>query len=214
LNTDRPRWLTSAATAGGVLALTALIWWGWKHPLMQTWIAEASPIPFFAAMALLPALGVPIGPFFVLAGAAFGIRLGLVGSAAALGVNLLLCYRIGRGRLRRMMARLLGRLGYSLPSFDGRRTGAARFTLLVKLTPGLPAFAKNYLLGLAGVPLRMYFIVGMAVTGTYGAALVILGESAFHHDLRRLVVPALVIALAGIGVWIWRRKQRDRARTA
>jgi uncharacterized membrane protein YdjX (TVP38/TMEM64 family) len=203
--TRRRGWFTSAATAVVVITLAALLWWGWRLPAFQSWKAEASPIPFFTVMALLPALGIPIAPFFVLAGATFGIRLGLAGSAAALAVNLLLCHRIGRGRLRTGVARALTRFGYELPAFEGQKAGAVRFTLLVRLTPGLPHFAKNYLLVLAGVPLPMYLLVSSSITGAYGAALIIFGESAFHHDLRGLVLPVLVAGVGALGLWAWRR---------
>jgi uncharacterized membrane protein YdjX (TVP38/TMEM64 family) len=195
------------AAAVVVVALVALLWWGWNQPVLETWKAEASPVPFFAAMALLPALGIPLTPFFVLAGAAFGTRVGLAGSMIALGVNLILSYWVGRGRLRAWMTHLLSRFGYVLPDFDAREKGAVRLTLLVKFMPGLPGFAKSYLLAMAGVPFALYFVVSMVVTGAYGAGLVVLGESAFHHDSRHVVVAAVLIGVAAVGVWTWRRRR-------
>jgi uncharacterized membrane protein YdjX (TVP38/TMEM64 family) len=190
-----------------VVALAALLWWGWNQPVFRSWQAEASPVPFFVAMALLPAIGIPVTPFFVLAGAAFGPRIGLVGSILALAANLVLCHWIGRRKLRAWLTRGFSRFGYALPDFDARKQGALRYTLLVKFMPGIPGFARNYLLATAGVPFSLYFVVSMAITGAYGAALVILGESAFRHDGPHMVVAAVLIGLAVTGTWTWRRRQ-------
>jgi uncharacterized membrane protein YdjX (TVP38/TMEM64 family) len=106
------------------------------------------------------------------------------------------------------MTRLLSQFGYTLPDFDVKKEGAVRLTLLVKFMPGLPGFAKNYLLAMAGVPFALYFIVSMAISGVYGAALVVLGESAFHHDARHLIVAAVLIGVVAIGAAVWRRTSR------
>lgn len=198
---------SSVTAAVVVTALIALLWWGWNQPVIRTWKAEASPVPFFVAMALLPAVGIPLTPFFVLAGAAFGIPVGLAGSAMALGMNLIVCHWVGRGKLRTSMTRLLSRFGHALPEFDARKGGAVRLTLLVKFMPGVPAFAKNYLLAIAGVPFAPYFIISLLITGAYGVALVVLGESAFHHDARHGILAAVLIGLAAMGAWIWRRRR-------
>jgi uncharacterized membrane protein YdjX (TVP38/TMEM64 family) len=195
------------AAAALVIALVVLLWWGWNQPVVREWKAEASPVPFFIAMALLPAVGMPLTPFFVLAGAAFGTHTGLVGSMAAVAVNLIVCHWVGRGALRTWVARVFSRFGYTLPSVDARREGALRLVLMVKFMPGLPGFARNYLLAMAGVPFALYFGISMVVTGIYGAALVVLGESAFHHDARHVVAAAVVIVLGAIGVVVWRRRR-------
>jgi len=210
----RRRWVVTLGTAFLVAAVAGLLWWAWSRSGVQDWMAEAPPLPFFAAMAVLPALGAPITPFFVLAGAAFGSRLGLAGSAAALAANLTLCHSLARGKLRPRIASLLARFGYTLPDFEVRREGRFRFTLLVKLAPGLPAFAKNYLLGVAGVPFALYFVVSMAITGAYGAALAVLGTAALHHDVGHGVTAAAVLVLAATGAWLWRRRAGSRAAEA
>jgi uncharacterized membrane protein YdjX (TVP38/TMEM64 family) len=155
---------------------------------------------------VFPALGIPITPFFLVAGATFGIRLGIAISLGALAANLTLCHWVASSGLRPRIASLLERFGHQLPDFEDRETGALRFTLLVKLAPGVPAVAKNYLLGLARVPFLVYFAVSMLITGLYGAALVLLGESLFEHDLSHLIVAAVVIVVAAFVVWWWRKR--------
>ena len=80
-------WARRALGALTLLVLAVLIWNAWDHQAFIAWREEAGVVPFFLAMALLPALGVPITPFFIVAGATFGTFVGLTGSAIArLGV--------------------------------------------------------------------------------------------------------------------------------
>lgn len=49
-------------------------------------------------------------------------------------------------------------------------------TALVKLAPGVPAFAKNDLIVLAGVAFPAFFEISMAATWSYKVELVIFDE--------------------------------------
>lgn len=195
-------------TLAATLALGALVffvWTAWNHELVAAWKREAGPLPFFTLMAVLPVIGVPITPLFLLAGAAFGTSAGLLGSLLSLAVNLWLCHWIATSGLRPRLERLLRRYNYQLPDFRGHPQNTLKFSVLVKLAPGVPAFAKNYLLGISGVPLPIYFAVGMVVTGIYGALLVILGESLLVHDLRQSALSVgLLAVIAGGLAWAWR----------
>jgi uncharacterized membrane protein YdjX (TVP38/TMEM64 family) len=172
------------------------------------WIRDAGPLPLFGAMAILPAFGMPLTPFFILAGATFGVARGLLGSGVALALNLALCYWIARSGMRPRLVSLLRRFSYELPDFEEKDKGAVRFTLAVKLAPGVPGFAKNYVLGVAGVPLAVYFGLSMLITGAYATALVVLGESFLEHNLDHTIIAGAVVIALAIGVWLWRRKSR------
>jgi uncharacterized membrane protein YdjX (TVP38/TMEM64 family) len=195
---------TFGAALGVVLAFV-LLWLLWNRTSMQSW-TDAGVLPFFVSMAALPAIGIPITPFFLAAGAAFGTRIGVIGSLVALGANLTLCYWIARSGLKSRIARLMTRLGYVLPTVDANTRGI-RFTLLVKLTPLLPAFAKNYLLGIVGVPFVPYWVLSMLITGAYGVAVLVLGESVLSHDVDRGLVLAVAIVVVPLAVWLWRRRR-------
>ena len=156
---------------------------------------QAHPIPFFAVMALLPMVGVPVTPFFILAGAAFRTRVAVAGSIVALGLNLAGCYLLARKMQPRIDA-LLRRLDYELPDFGARKKGSTRATLAVKFAPGLPAFVKNYGLALAGVAFPPYFILSMLISGTYGVSIIVLGKSLFDHDRNRILLVGISLVAA------------------
>jgi uncharacterized membrane protein YdjX (TVP38/TMEM64 family) len=146
----------------------------------------------------------------IAAGATFGVRLGLVGSLIALAANLIASYRIARSGLRPHLERLFQRFDYELPNFDGQPRNALRFTLMVKFAPGVPAFVKNYGLGVAGVPFTLYFVASMLITGVYSALLVVLGESLFTHETNMVVVAGGAVLLVAFAVYLWRKRSNER----
>jgi uncharacterized membrane protein YdjX (TVP38/TMEM64 family) len=201
----RRRALTVVALAG----LVVLLWSAWELDAVMAWLHHARPVPFFAAMAVLTSLGAPPTPFLVVAGASFGVGVGLAGSLLATAVSLWVNYAVARGGLRPRVEALLRRFGQGLPSLGEAqgRARAVRFTLLVKLAPG-PVLLKNYLLAVAGVPFAPYFAVSMLVSGAYAVALVVLGDSVLDHQLERALPAALVLATAAaLGLW-WRQRRR------
>ncbi|MGY6519524.1 MAG: TVP38/TMEM64 family protein [Lysobacteraceae bacterium] len=200
------QWALRAAGVVVVLALLVALWQWFDREAFMAWKQQAGPVPFFAAMAVLPALGLPVTPFFIVAGATFGVAMGLGGSLAALLVNFSLCYWIARSGLRPFLLRVLGRFASRIPDFDGRRDRAVGFVLLVKFAPGVPAFAKNYLLGVAGVPFRLYLVLSMLISGVYAAAFVLLGESVLERDASGAALAVGVLLAAGLAFWWVRRK--------
>jgi uncharacterized membrane protein YdjX (TVP38/TMEM64 family) len=192
-----------------LVAVFALFWVIWNGDALRSFKAEAGPLTFFMAMAVLPALGFPLTPFFVMAGAVFGARMGLLGSVLALSLNLALCYWIARSGLRRPLRSLFARFGYEIPDFERESTGVLRFVALVKMAPGVPGFAKNYILGLVGVPFWTFFLYSLLFTGLYAAALTVLGQSLGEHDFTRTSVATVVLIAMVVGLWVWRGRRAN-----
>lgn len=189
-----------------VVGVLALLWLRWDQAAFLAWKQQVGLLPYFLLMAVLPAFGLPITPFFIVAGATFGIAIGLAGSLLALALNLSLAYWIAQTGLRRFVLALLKRFEVSAPDFADRRDRALGFILLVRFTPGPPAFVKNYLLGAAAVPFGLYLGVSMLISGVYALGFVVLGESALEGDPLRLGL-GLVLLLAAAGlVWGLRRR--------
>jgi uncharacterized membrane protein YdjX (TVP38/TMEM64 family) len=187
------------------LSLLALLWvWReWDQDAFFAWKREAGPVPFFAALAILPALGVPTTPFFLLAGMTFGVAVGLVGTAASLAINMMLCFWIAHSGLREWLRRLLARWGKELPRMEPKQ--ALRFALLVKLAPGVPTFVKQYALGLSGLKVLPYFLVSFLITMPYAAAFVVLGESVFDFDWQQAIGALVVLVVLSAALYALRR---------
>jgi len=206
-----PHARTAALVLGGALVVAVLSWLIWNGDAVAAFKREAGPLTFFSAMALLPALGFPLTPFFVMAGATFGSRAGLIGCAIALSFNLALCYWIARSGLRRPLLSLLERFDYDIPNFENESRSALRFVVLVKVTPGLPGFVKNYMLGLMGVPFWTFFLASLAFTGAYALALVYLGDSLRDHDISNATLAVLAVLVLALVVWLWCRHKGQGA---
>ena len=192
-------------------ALLYFLWSNWDSAAISTWKREASPLLFFSALAMLPAFGLPTTPFFLLAGTTFGIPVGLVGTFIALGMNLAVCYWIARSGLRPFLERILRRFSFELPDLQGGGSNTLRFALAIKFAPGLPAFVKNYVLGMVGVPFALYFGLSMLITGAYAALLVVLGESLLAHNRSTAGAVIAAILVLGVGVWWWQKRgERER----
>jgi uncharacterized membrane protein YdjX (TVP38/TMEM64 family) len=200
------RRLTIVARIVSVVLLAGLLWHFWDHQAFLEWKREAGPVPFFLALAILPALGFPTTPFYLIAGATFSLPVALGGSFLALAANLVLCYLVATGPLRRSLLRLLARFDYRLPDLGRRRSW--RFLLMVKFMPGVPAFVKNYLLGLAGVPFALYFGVSIAITGIYLTSFVVLGESVLDRDPRQAALALGVLVIFALVIWWYKRRKR------
>lgn len=197
--------------AAAVVGLAILLWSVWDRDAVVELKQQLHPLGFFAAAAVLPAVGVPLTPLFIVAGASFGVAVGLLVSLLALAANLALCYWLASSALRPRLDSLLRRFDYQLPDAHALERNPVRFTALIKLAPGLPAFVKHYILGLTRVPFGVYMLVSMLVTGAYAGVLIVLGDSLFDHDLDRgLLAIAAALVLATF-LWRWRRK---RARSA
>jgi uncharacterized membrane protein YdjX (TVP38/TMEM64 family) len=207
---SRWRYVRIALAAIALLAFMYLVWEAYDYQAVVAWLQALPPLPFFIAMTLLPAIGVPSTGFYILAGASFGISLGLAITLCAVAANATLCFWLAR-KLRPAFERLLRRFRTELPDFSERRSSATRFVVGVKVAPGVPAFAKNYTLGMSGVSFRMFFLATMVLTGAYAAAFVVVGESLLAHQSSPVVI-ALVVLAAVLG-FIWLRRRRT-ARTA
>ena len=171
-------------------------------------IRDAGPWVFFAAMTILPAIGVPMLAFTIPAGEAFAPQLGLGGVIAValvvLAVNLALTYWLARRALRPLLLGLVKHYGYSVPRVTPEN--ALMIALLVRLTPGPPYALQGYILGIAEVPFRLYMIVSWLCMTPWAVGAIVLGRGILNGNFK-LVAAGLAVLVAAIGaVQVVRRK--------
>lgn len=212
-------WIVLVAVAAAA-CLGGLVLWGIDvRGLYNRGMAAlrgAGPWWYFLAMALLPALGVPVLTFTLTAGPIFSPQLGtgpVVGAAlAAVTVNLVLTYCLARWVLRPWISRLLPRLGYRMPALDSG--DLTDLIVVVRVVPGVPFFAQNYLLGLADAPVLRYLLISCGVIWSYTAGIIVFGDAVLHgKGAMACGAVGLLGAAAAVGHFL-RRHYQARKRLA
>lgn len=202
-------WARRAGIAVLVVGLGYVMISIWDRDALVSWMSTVSPVLFFLAMAVLPAIGVPLSPFMIVSGAIFGVWLGLIVSIAAIAINLCLGYAIAQSKLRPRLESLFERFGYKVPDFTAGGRSAWRFATAIKLTPALPSFAKMYVLAVTAVPFPIYFGVSLGISGAFAVAWIVLGDSLLAHDVNHTTVAAIAIAALAVVAVMWWRKRRN-----
>ena len=169
------------------------------------WMRAAGPGVFFTAMALVPA---PLWMFTVPAGEAFASELTLPGviaaALAAIAVQIALCYGLARYALRPLVEKLVRRFGYAVPSLNAEN--ALSVALLVRLTPGPPLFLQCFLLGVAGMPFRLYMVVSWLCTVPWVIGGVVLGRGILAGNFSTVLMGVSFLGAASIAVRLLRRR--------
>lgn len=175
-------------------------------------VRGGGPVLFFAAEALLPALGAPLAAFNLVAGEAFAPQMTMPGVVAAamvaIALNLALTYWLARHAFRPFLTKLVARYGYTVPRVTA--ANALTVSLVVRLTPGPPFFLQGYLLGLAEVPFRLYMIVSWLAVLPWAVAFIVLGKAAREGSFGKIVTAVGLIVVAVVAVQLIRRRLARR----
>lgn len=176
-------------------------------------ISNAGPWVYFSMMALLPAFGVPMLGFLLPAGAIFGQQLGIgtviILSLTAVSVNLIFTYYLARYAMHGIIQTLLKKVGHKLPIMD--RDDSTHLTVVLRVTPGIPFFVQNYLLGIARVPFVPYLLVSCFFSWTYAVAYVLFGDALLHGKAKVAVMAISMFIAALAATHIARRHYAKRA---
>jgi len=149
---------------------------------------------FFGLMAFLPLFPIPVSPFYLITGTIYGVGFSLAASAAAIFVNLSLAHYLATSFLRPLINKIVSKYSYTVPQVYP--TEYIKLSIVLRITPGIPYFLKNYLNSLAGVPFKPYILIAWPLEMLWALAFIVLGESAFEGSLGlALYSICLVIAL-------------------
>jgi uncharacterized membrane protein YdjX (TVP38/TMEM64 family) len=172
----------------------------------QFWIDEIQtwpPILFFLMVALLPLIGCPISPLFIMAGIRFGVVWAIPFSLSALAVNLVLSHWISTKILHSFIQRIANRWNYELPKVSHKN--AAKWVFLVRLS-GAPLAVQNYLLGLSYVPFWPYLWVSLAVQAPIVIGVIIFGESFLSGNMGKALLGLGLLVVAFFAVSYFRKR--------
>jgi uncharacterized membrane protein YdjX (TVP38/TMEM64 family) len=160
---------------------------------LQDRIERLDSVATIAVMALLPLVGFSISVVYLVAGAKFGVSGGLLVIAGVTAFHLLACHGIARTFLRRPMERLLKWRNHRLPEIP--KGAEASLAVMAALVPGLPYFARNYLLALAGIPLRTYFWICLPLYVARSCLVLFLGDFGTNPSRKSLIILGSVYAV-------------------
>ncbi|GAA5128492.1 VTT domain-containing protein [Luteolibacter yonseiensis] len=171
-----------------------------------------NPWALFAALVILPGFPVPLSALLFTAGVVWRDQpaMACLLSLAAITLNLAWTYWAAAGPGRKVVEKLLVSTSVKIP--DLPKGDHLKLILILKLTPGIPHFFQNYLLGFLRVPFLLYLPVSIICNGVIGTGIVLSGVGLADGRL----MPALTgISLIAVGVvltqlvrnWLARRKQ-------
>ncbi|MGK0240638.1 MAG: putative membrane protein YdjX (TVP38/TMEM64 family) [Candidatus Pelagisphaera sp.] len=160
---------------------------------MVEWIKSFGPIPFFAAMAILPLFWAPVSPFLIVAGAAYDLPVALGGCGLALSVNMAVSWLLAGKLFRPAFERLVHRFGYSVPEITPKTM--ITVAVLLRITPGLPFPLQNYLLGLAKMPFGWYMAISVPLTMAMATSIIIFSDAILKGN-KTVVILAVVLFIA------------------
>jgi uncharacterized membrane protein YdjX (TVP38/TMEM64 family) len=215
--TSAKRWILLGGVAASGLVVCGLAWWWLRdhgydlHQIFSGVLAQVrglGPWPFFTLMALLPAVGAPISLFTLTAGPLFASALGLpvvlLLALVSVAVNLALSYVLARWLLRPWVERLCAWLGVSIPAVSEADHRA--LVILVRVTPGTPYVLQSYLLGMAKIPMAVYFVISWVVASLYACAFIVFGDALAHGKGRGVLLGVSLLVALGVGVKFLRKK--------
>ena len=216
----RDRRFHRVAGVGLVLGLAALLW-AWRMGvdlamLKANWLrAEAflreRPWWLFAGLVILPGLPVPTSALLILAGTVWRDRpvaacaICLVALALNMSWTYWLAARPGRGLVEKLLA--VGT--WRVPESPGGNH--LRLLLVVRLTPGVPLFFQNYLLGFFRVPFGLYLPVSMACSGLIACGIVLSGAGVAGGNFAPAIAGVGLIVVGVVVVQILRQRLRGRS---
>ena len=162
---------------------------------------ESGPMVYFSAMAILPAMGVPVMAFLLPVGALFGPEMGMgwvvLYSLVALAVNFIFSYLLARFFLHSIISTTLGRFGYKLPKIAESDT--ANLAVIIRVTPGIPFCVQNYLLGIARVPFVKFVVISCLISWSYATAYILFGDALLHGKAKvGILAVSIFVAAAAI----------------
>jgi len=210
---SRIRWVVPL-TGLGYITLVCVVYFVVDLRSLHNWAEHLNGELIFILLAALPIFGLPVSVLYFIVGAKFGLALGLSLAACAILIHLLGIHWIGSGFLRVALRELLGRTRFRLPELPARgRTAIASLTALL---PG-PYSVKNYLLTIAGIPLKAFCLGCWPVYVIQASSAILFGDlSGRLTPMRGLlfVLYALaVMMLARYLVKLGRAETAERARS-
>jgi uncharacterized membrane protein YdjX (TVP38/TMEM64 family) len=187
--------------------------------LKRLWLAvegylKENPAALFLALVILPGLPVPTSALLLTAGVVWREQpvMACLLSQLAMFLNLVWTYWLAAGPGRKMVEKILAVTPVRVPELP--KGDQLKLILVMKLTPGIPLFLQNYLLGFLRAPFHLFMMVSLAANSLIVTGVVLSGAGLADGRL----LPALTgVSLIVAGVVLtrlvrgWLRGRRGEA---
>ncbi|MBO7520749.1 MAG: VTT domain-containing protein [Opitutales bacterium] len=163
----------------------------------------AYPIACF----VLPIFMLPVTPVYFAAGTSVE-NMPAVVLLCYVGVvfNMVFCYFLSK-KFADFARGALERRGVKAPKIT---EGGGDFVFLVRMVPGNPLCAQNYLLGLSGVEFKSYMVVSMIVQAFHVSGYIYFAEGIVRGDFAAFIFGASMICVLIALARILKRKGRGK----
>lgn len=214
------RWVRIGAV---LMLLTGLLggWLVWKMgvdlaTLRSAWktseiFLSHHPWALFLALVFLPGLPIPMTLLFLTAGVVWKDRpiMACLICLTAVGLNQTWTYWVAALPARKLVEKLLAATSIQIPELP--RGDHLKLILVLRLTPGIPLFFQNYLLGFLRAPFHLYLPISVLCTGVMGCGVVLSGAGLADGKLKLAITGVSLIVLGGVVThairgWLGRRK--------
>jgi len=194
-----------ACLAGSGIAASVI---AWKmgvdvDSLKGMWTAvegflKQNPWALFLALVILPGLPIPTSVLLLTAGVVWKEHpiMACLLCLLALALNLSWTYWLAAVPARRMVEKILAATAIQIP--DLPRGDHLKLILVMRLTPGIPLFFQNYLLGFLRAPFWLYLPISILCTGIIGCGVVLSGAGLADGKLKWAITGVSLIVLGGV----------------
>lgn len=175
------------------------------------WIDQLSQIhPFFIILliTILPLFGFPISPLYIASGVIYGILLGLLLSFIGSALNIAIGYWIAKSLFRKPFLRLMSKKKYGDLTIGKNDQNGVIF--LVRILPGIPIWAQNYLLGLLKVSFKNYFLISLPIQMIWCILFVITSGAIYQNNISLAIIMALSFFTTYIIIKKFRKKFKKK----
>lgn len=171
------------------------------------------PAALFWSLVFLPGLPIPTSALLFTAGVVWRQQplMACLLCLLAMLLNLTWTYWLAAGPARKLVERMLAATSIQIP--DLPRGDHLKLILIMKLTPGIPFFFQNYLLGFLRAPFHFYLPISMLCNGIIGTGIVLSGVGLADGKLMPALTGVSLIAVGAVLTQMIRGWLANRKRT-
>jgi uncharacterized membrane protein YdjX (TVP38/TMEM64 family) len=172
---------------------------------------RAHPWWLFGALVILPGLPVPTSALLILAGTVWRDRPVMACAICLLAIALNMSWtywaaaRPGRG----LVEKLLAASALRIPELP--KNNQLGVLLLLRLTPGVPFFLQNYLLGFFRVPFGLYLPVSVGCNGLIASGIVLSGAGVAGGNMKPVITGVALIVVGLVIVQMLRSRLQGKS---